>query len=164
MSNQKRLKNKMIIWLTGQPGSGKTTLANELMVNIQSGNVNLKLINLDGDDLRSINKNKDYSKEGRIKNISTAISIVRFLANKNYICIISIVAPYKFLRDELKDEFPFLEVYLHTSEVRGRENYFAKDYEIPTDSNTLSIDTGKLTIKESTDEILNVYRKMATLA
>ena len=154
----------MIIWLTGQPGSGKTTLANELMVKIQSENSNLKIINLDGDDLRSINKNKDYSKDGRIKNISTAISIIRFLANKNYLCVVSIVAPYKFLRDELKNEFPFLEVYLHTSEIRGREDYFAKDYEIPTDSNTLSIDTGKLTIKESTDEILNVYRKMATLA
>jgi len=134
------------------------------MVKIQSKNSNLKIINLDGDDLRSINKNKDYSKEGRIKNISTAISIIRFLANKNYLCVVSIVAPYQFLRDELKNEFPFLEVYLHTSEIRGREDYFAKDYEIPTDPNTLSIDTGKLTIKESTDEIFNVYRKMATLA
>ena len=154
----------MIIWLTGQPGSGKTTLANKLMSQIQSEDLKIKIINLDGDDLRSINKNKDYSKKGRIRNISTAIDIMRFLANKGYVCIVSIVAPYKFLRDELKDEFPFLEVYLHTSETRGRENYFAEDYEIPTDPNTLSIDTGKLTIKESTDEILNVYRKMATLA
>mgnify|MGYP001463089779 CR=1 FL=1 len=154
----------MIIWLTGQPGSGKTTLANSIIYSLKKEQSDIKIINLDGDDLRSINKNKDYSKEGRIKNISTAISIIRFLANKNYLCIVSIVAPYKFLRDELKDEFLFLEVYLHTSEIRGREDYFAKDYEIPTDSNTLSIDTGKLTIKEGTDEILNVYRKMATLA
>ena len=49
----------MIIWLTGQPGSGKTTLANELMVKIQSENSNLKIINIDGDYLRSINKNKN---------------------------------------------------------------------------------------------------------
>ena len=154
----------MIIWLTGQPGSGKTTLANELLSKIQSENSQKKLINIDGYDLRNISKNQDYSKEGRIKNISTAIAIMRFLCNKNHICVISIVAPYKFLRDELKSEFPFLEVYLHTTEIRGREDYFAKDYEIPTDPNTLSIDTGKLTIKESTNEILNVYRKMATLA
>ena len=118
---------------------------------------------MDGDDLRSINKNKDYSKEGRIKNISTAISIVRFLSNKDYICIISIVAPYKFLRDELKNEFPFLEVYLHTQDIRGREDFFAEDYEIPIDPKHLALDTGKLTIKESIDEVLNVYRKMATL-
>ena len=154
----------MIIWLTGQPGSGKTTLGNELIARIKSENSSIKIINLDGDDLRSINKNKDYSKEGRIKNISTAISIMRFLANKKYICVVSIVAPYRFLRDELKVDFSFLEVYLHTSEIRGREDFFAKAYEVPTDPKALSIDTGKLTIKESADEILNVYRKMATVA
>lgn len=150
----------MIIWLTGQPGSGKTTLANELLNAIKEK----KSINIDGDDLRLLNKNKDFSKEGRIKNISTAISIARFLASKNYICILSIVAPYKFLRDELKEEFSFLEVYLFTDEIRGREDYFADDYEEPTDSKTLRLDTGKLTIKESANEILNVYRQMATLA
>ena len=123
----------MIIWLTGQPGSGKTTLANKLVFEFQNENSNV--INIDGDDLRFINKNQDYSKQGRIKNISTAISIVRFLANKKFICIISIVAPYRFLRDELKEDFPLLEVYLHTNEKRGREH-----------------------------EILNVYRKMATVA
>ena len=151
----------MIIWLTGQPGSGKTTLANHLIKYLKEKN---NVINIDGDDLRLINKNIDYSKEGRIKNISSAISIARFLAVKDYICILSIVAPYRFLRDELKEDFPFLEVYLHTSEIRGRENYFADDYEIPVDPNHLSIDTGKLTIEESLNEILNVYRKMATLA
>ena len=154
----------MIIWLTGRPGSGKTTLAHSLISLIKKNQNKCRIINLDGDDLRKINKNKDYSKEGRIKNISTAISIVRFLANKNYICVISIVAPYKFLRDELKDEFPFLEVYLHTNEIRGREHFFAKDYEKPTDPKSIMIDTGKLTIQECTDEIFNVYRKMATLA
>lgn len=154
----------MICWLTGQPGSGKTTLANSLIEHLKSENPDILIINLDGDDLRNINKNKDYSKEGRIKNISTAISIMRFLANKNYICVVSIVAPYRFLRDELKTEFSFLEVYLHTSQKRGRENFFAKDYEEPIDSKHLNIDTGKLTIKESLDEILDVYRKMAAVA
>ena len=154
----------MILWLTGQPGSGKTTLANAFIKHISKNNPGIKIINLDGDDLRSINRNKDYSREGRIKNILTAISIMRFLANKNYICVVSIVAPYRFLRDELKSEFPFLEIYLHTDDIRGREQFFAKDYEKPLDSKHLSIDTGKLNIKESLNEILNVYRKMATVA
>jgi hypothetical protein len=60
--------------------------------------------------------------------------------------------------------FLFLEVYLHTKEIRGREDFFAKDYEIPIDPKHLAIDTGKLTIKESINEVFNVYRKMATLA
>ena len=151
----------MIIWFTGQPGSGKTTLANCIIDRISQEKDKIKIINLDGDDLRNINRNKDYSKEGRIKNISTAISIMRFLSNKEYICVVSIVAPYKFLRDELKNGFPFLEVYLYTSDIRGREEFFAKDYEVPTDPNTLKLDTGDLTIEESVDKVLNRYSKIA---
>ena len=77
----------------------------------------------------------------------TIIYIVVFTTDKTtkeYICVISIVAPYRFLRDELKEDFNFLEVYLHTSDIRGREDFFAKDYEKPIDPKHLSIDTGKL--------------------
>jgi adenylylsulfate kinase-like enzyme len=146
------------MWLTGQPGSGKTTLANAVIDILSKKNPDIKIINLDGDDLRNINKNQDYSKEGRIKNISTAISIMRFLSNKKYNCIVSIVAPYAFLRDELKEDFSFLEVYLHTTEIRGRENFFAKDYEIPNDLQTLKLDTGKLSVDEAVEQILSHYK------
>ena len=146
----------MIIWLTGQPGSGKTTLANELIKALTENSESIKIINLDGDDLRSINKNKDYSKEGRIKNISTAISIIRFLANKDYLCIVSIVAPYRFLRDELKSEFSLIEVYLHTTEVRGREHYFAEDYE-PPEKDFLDIDTTEVTVEACISKILEEF-------
>ena len=55
----------MIIWITGQPGSGKTTLAKAFINFISKQNPASKIINIDGDDLRSISKNKDYSKKGR---------------------------------------------------------------------------------------------------
>ena len=38
----------MIIWFTGQPGSGKTTLANSLINRLNREYSNIKTINIDG--------------------------------------------------------------------------------------------------------------------
>jgi len=149
------VKNK-IIWLTGQPGSGKTTIALSLEKKIKFEDTSKKIMIIDGDDLRDITINKDYSKKGREKNITTAQKIAHFLFNKNFIVIVSLVAPYKELREEFKSIAPVLEVYLHTTEVRGREKFFAEDYEAPVE-NFINIDTTEKTVKECVHEILNVY-------
>lgn len=149
------MKNK-IIWLTGQPGSGKTTIALSLEKKIKFEDTSKKIMIIDGDDLRDITINKDYSKKGREKNITTAQKIAHFLFNKNFIVIVSLVAPYKELREEFKSIAPVLEVYLHTTEVRGREKFFAEDYEAPVE-NFINIDTTEKTVKECVHEILNVY-------
>ena len=145
------------IWLTGQPGSGKTTLASLLMSNLSNDNGENRYFNIDGDDLRDLFQNKDYSRQGREANIRLGMSIAAYIINKNCIPIISLVSPYRFLREEFKSKYNVLEVYLHTDEIRGRENYFVKDYE-PPESNFLEMDTTHKSEKESLDEILNVYR------
>jgi adenylylsulfate kinase len=124
----------MIINFTGQAGAGKTTLANEL------SNYVWKPIIIDGDELREIFQNKDYSEEGRRKNITNAYNIARFLENKGFTPIIALISPYLDLREELKTQTKVLEVYLQTSEIRGKEKFFAKNYEPPKE-NFLSIDT-----------------------
>ena len=151
-------KNKhQAIWLTGQPASGKTTLASLLISDLSNANQKYKYFNIDGDDLRDLFQNKDYSRKGREANIRLGMSIAAYLINKNCIPIISLVSPYRFLREEFKSKYNVLEVYLHTDEIRGRENYFAEDYE-PPESNFLEMDTTHKSEKESLDEILNVYR------
>jgi hypothetical protein len=59
------------------------------------------------------------------------------------------------LREEFKKEFGSLitEVYVHCSDIRGREDYHAKDYEAPL-TNFLDIDTTNETPKESFNKIL----------
>ena len=102
---------------------------------------------MDGDDLRDVLTNKDYSEAGRRNNISTAISITKYLQSKNFfLVIVSLVSPYKDLRDDLKNSRDVLEVYLHTSQIRGKED-FVKDYQPPKD-NFLDIDTGEKNIEE----------------
>jgi hypothetical protein len=85
------------------------------------------------------------------------MSIAAYLINKGSIPIISLVSPYRNLREEFKSKYNTLEVYLHTSEIRGRENYFAENYE-PPEVNFLDMDTTYNFEMESLDEILNVYR------
>jgi adenylylsulfate kinase len=145
------------IWLTGQPASGKTTLASLLISHLSNANPKYRYFNIDGDDLRDLFQNKDYSRKGREANIRLGMSIAAYLINKNCVPIISLVSPYRFLREEFKSKYNVLEIYLHTDEIRGRENYFVKDYE-PPESNFLEMDTTHKSEKESLDEILNVYR------
>lgn len=145
------------IWLTGQPASGKSTLANLLLKKLTKQYGKKIFLNIDGDDLRDLFQNKDYSRKGREQNIRLGMSIAAFLINKGYTPIISLVSPYKFLREEFKSKFKVLEVYLHTTEIRGRENYFVEDYEPPSD-NFIDMDTTLKTEEESLNEIFNVYR------
>ena len=145
------------IWLTGQPASGKTTLANMLIEYIKTNENNKEFFNIDGDDLRDLFQNKDYSKKGRYANIRLGMSIAAYLINKNKIPVISLVSPYRELREEFKEKYKVLEIYLYTTEIRGREQYFVKDYEKPL-QNFIEIDTTQQSEKESLNEILNVYR------
>jgi adenylylsulfate kinase-like enzyme len=138
----------MIIWFYGQPGSGKTTLAKELMTSIDA-------IHIDGDEIREVFQNKDYSKEGRMKNLTLINNIVRFLDYKNNNVIVSVVAPFKEVRDQILD-LNTKYFYVHTSKIRGREQNFAQDFEI-TESD-VKLDTTNKTIKEVIDEVLNVCR------
>ena len=140
----------MIFWLTGQPGSGKTTLGKALISRLE------KAYHVDGDDLRSLSSNVDYSEQGRISNIRTAQSIAMYLDNKGQNVVVSVVAPYKWLREEFKERHKVNEIYLHTTEIRGREHYFAEDYEAPT-SNFLDLDTTNISVEGCIDKIVKEF-------
>ena len=142
----------MIYWFTGQPGSGKTTMANWMESHLIH-----KVITIDGDDIRDVFQNKDYSEEGRRKNITNAQTLAKFLQHKGYNVVVSLVSPYKDQRDNFKEEMGenLIEIYVHTSNERGREGFHVSNYEAPTEfyidldtTNEREIDTFKKLSKD----------------
>jgi adenylylsulfate kinase-like enzyme len=136
----------MIIVLFGQPHSGKTTLARELVKNLQGSEI------IDGDEFRTIFKNTDYSKEGRMKNLTKACDIGHYLITtgiKTHV-IYSMVFPYREVRDYLRNLMPDAKFfYLTYDEPRGRESFHVADFELDEDENCTYINTDTLSIEDT---------------
>ena len=133
----------MIYWFTGQPGAGKTTLAEMLKEELEKNrNFVYKVFRIDGDDMRELFSNKDYSIKGRVDNVSTAQRIAHYLHNQEKDVIVSLVSPYIDQREDFKKLLGdnIKEIYVHTSDKRDRDQFKTIAY-TPPQSNYIEIDT-----------------------
>ena len=139
----------MIYWFTGQPAHGKTVLANMLKKEKPGA------FRIDGDDMRELFSNKDYSINGRVVNVGTAQRIAQYLNNQGKDVIVSLVAPYIDQREDFKTLMgdQMIEFYVHTSEPRERDHFKAVAYIAPQD-NFIDIDTTEDTPKQSFEKVL----------
>ena len=135
----------MILVIFGQPCSGKTTLAKQLPT----------YKNIDGDELRDLFANKDYSREGRIKNLNRASDIAHYLHRHGNNVVLSLVYPYKEAREYLNSLNENVAwVYLYYAEVRGREQFHVKDFELNLQTeDMMTLNTTELTQEECLDKI-----------
>lgn len=136
-----------IIWLTGQPKAGKTTLA--LNVEKRLGSKCIAII--DGDDLRKGCNNKDYSLAGRLANIKMAQEMASIFNEPHRYVIVSVVAPYREIREEFKRKNHVKEVYLFSDRIDSNK---VSEYEPPL-TNALYLDTSRYSIDTCTQRILN---------
>ena len=106
----------MIIWITGLPGSGKTTLAEKLKYNLES-KISNNIVHLDGDNIRSILPYKTfYSNEERIK-LGLFYSKLALLIEKSQcIVICSFVALFHEIQEHTRLEADnYFEIFLDPS-------------------------------------------------
>lgn len=135
----------MIYWFTGQPAHGKTVLANMLKEKLPNA------FRIDGDEMRELFTNKDYSINGRVVNVGTAQKIAHYLHNQGHDVIVSLVAPYVDQREDFKNLIGtenMVEFYVHTSEPRERDHFKAIAYTPPI-SDFVDIDTTHDTPEQS---------------
>lgn len=153
----------MIIALIGQPHSGKTTLAEAIQKQLFiSDGCSYPIV--DGDEIRRIFSNKDFSKEGRVKNLNRISDIATFLEDKYGTVIVSAVYPYKEAREYFESiNKNVIWAYLIYEGQRGRESFHVRDYDIPDFEvkNIIIINTSQNGIKESAQKILSFCWKVS---
>lgn len=102
-----------VIWLTGIPGSGKSTIAKKLREVLTSKGLCVE--HLDGDEVRPwLSPEAGFSREDRIRHLRRVAFVSHLLARNGIVVIASFVSPYRETRDlarELNKE-AFIEVYV----------------------------------------------------
>lgn len=157
-----------VIWMTGLPCSGKTTILRKLQETIPN------LAMLDGDELREWLSPKDFSKEGRDEHNKKVAHLAKLLLKHKVPVGVSLVSPYIKNRENARkivgDDSKFSEVYVKCSlekceerDVKGMykkaragqiKNFTGLDdpYEAPLNPD-FTIDTEKQTLDESAKAI-----------
>jgi len=140
----------MIYWFTGQPCAGKTVLANMLKEKLPNA------FRIDGDEMRELFTNKDYTINGRVINVGTAQRIAHYLHNQGQDVIVSLVAPYVDQREDFKELLGsgIQEIYVHTSQPRERDHFKAIAYVAPS-KNFIDIDTTEDTPEQSFNKLIS---------
>ena len=156
-----------VLWMTGLPCSGKTTIARKLQKLMP------ELVVLDGDELRAQSSSSDFSREGINENNRKVANMAKDFSMSKPVCV-SLISPFKENREDARKiigDNKFIEVHikcsLSTCEERDVKGMYKKarlneisnftgvndGYDIP-DNPDLIINTENNSLNECVDQII----------
>ena len=106
-----------VVWITGLPSSGKSSLAHEVERRLFELGCNSYV--LDGDNIRHrLNKDLGFSPEDRTENIRRISEVANLLTEAGVIVLTAFISPYQEDRDQaraLNDPGSFFQVFCKCS-------------------------------------------------
>jgi adenylylsulfate kinase len=167
----------VVLWFTGLPSSGKSTLAHCLEEKLyKAGHLTYVL---DGDNIRhGLNKNLGFSPQDREENIRRIGHVAQLFADAGIIAMTAFISPYRSDREKARSLMPagsFIEIYVQVSlpvaESRDVKGLYKKarlgeikeftgvsaPYEEPEHAE-LVIDTDSLSVEAGADLIISYLR------
>lgn len=140
---------KMILWLTGQSGAGKTALAKRLQED-------WPCIILDGDEMRdSISVGAGFSPEERAEHNFRVARLAKELSKQTNV-VVSVIAPLNDVRKAISRDIDLTWVYIKRT-LPEREGHFYEEPEC-----VLTLDHDELDIEQSYNRLrrrLNIAEK-----
>ncbi len=186
VSKMRRAKIKKqkpcILWFTGLSGSGKSTIANavELELNRRSYHTYL----LDGDNVRlGLNRGLGFSDEDRVENIRRVGEVSKLFVDAGNITLTAFISPFQKDRElvrALVEKDEFIEVFVNTPleicEKRDPKGLYKKvregkikdftgidsSYEEPLNAE-IRLFTDTMSVEDCVDSVINYLDKKGYL-
>ena len=168
-----------VLWMTGLPGSGKSTIAQLLCKRLKEEFGRYVEV-LDGDEIRrGLSRDLGLSREDREEHNHRVSFVAKLLSRNGVIAITALISPYKSSRDAAKEMIGpgrFIETYvkapLEVCEKRDPKGLYAKarrgeidnmtgiqdPYEVPTEPD-LVVDTTMSSPDESVSGLIQALRE-----
>lgn len=120
-----------ILWLTGLPAAGKTTLAREIARRLET--LGIRAFVLDGDDLRlGLNSDLGFSHAARNESVRRAGHAAKLLLDSGTIAVAALISPFRKHRQRIRalaGDGRFVEIFvdapLHVCERRDPKGLYA---------------------------------------
>lgn len=169
------------VWMTGLPGSGKTTLAKIVETRLRSQGSRVEVF--DGDEVRkNLSSDLGFSKHDRELHAKRVAYVSKLLSRNGVVAIVALISPYREFRENARKDIPeFFEVFvkasLETCAKRDPKGLYKKarlgeikdltgpqdPYEEPLNPE-LIVDTENSTPEQSADLVISRLKELGYVA
>jgi bifunctional enzyme CysN/CysC len=106
----------VVVWLTGLPGSGKSTIADDVERRLFERGV--RSFTLDGDTVRStLSEDLGFTPDDRRENVRRVARVAELMLDAGLVVLVSLVSPFRADRELARERFAaddFIEVFVDT--------------------------------------------------